>query len=258
MFVSRQKLQNFLDDYMNIDDFRDDAMVNGLNVEGTDEISKLSFTVSPSVEFFKKSAQWGADASLTHHALFEKSDIEHGLTNPLKRRVKVLIDNDINLFSYHLPLDFHEGLGNNVVILDELGAEFVGRAGEFGEFGNPFFIGSFEGGVKRSELLKKMEDVFGRELDSVLSGDNKINRIAVISGGGAEPEFVYQLEDLDIDLYLTGEIKEFVPTLIKEMNMNFVSAGHWHTETFGVKKLAELVEDKFGVETKFIPVEIQY
>jgi dinuclear metal center YbgI/SA1388 family protein len=250
-----QEIEQFLNSYLEIEAYQADSVINGLNVSGKERVEKIVVGVSPNMELFKKADKWAADLIITHHALFNKGMLKDGLRGIIKNRINFLLSRNISLFCYHLPLDFHKEIGNNVLILEKLGANFKKQAGEFEGFKGIFFVGQFSKSISRDVLIKKIKRIFQQEIKTVLSGKKAIKTIAVVSGAGTK--LVGQLPK-EVDLYLTGEITESVPSLVKEMKMNFVAAGHYATEVFGIQALAKRLEKKFRVKTKFIPVRVSY
>lgn len=250
----------FCEDYLEVEKYRSENAVNGLNVEGKKEIKKIALGMSPNLELFQKAKKRGADCIITHHSLFSVDIFKHfqGITGPLKERIAFLLQNKISLLCYHLPLDFHPEIGNNVLILKKLKAKIVDRKGNFSQFQGVVFLGEFEKAISRNEILQRVKRIFGEPIEFVFAGKNKVKRIGVCSGGAAGWKFIVQLPNLEVDLYLTGEIFEHVPFMIKEMKLNFISAGHYRTETFGIQALGKQLEEKFKIKTKFIPVKTVY
>ncbi len=252
------EIEQFLHTYLRVDEYKVEKHVNGINIKGREEVTKIAVGMAPNLELFAKAAEWGADLIITHHTLLEESSMKKGIQGVLRERIAFLIRSDISLMCYHLPLDFHEEVGNNIVILKKLGASFVHRFGEYGEFQNIFFVGRFPSSLPRVEVIKNIAQVFDQEPKTALFGREYISTIAVVSGGGGDKEFVSQISPREIDLYLTGEIREVIPPMVEEMGLNFVAAGHYATEVFGVQEIAEKLREQFDVEVKFIEVRVPY
>lgn len=256
--VYLNQIKQFLNNYLIVGAFQGDNAFNGVNIEGRNKIKKIAFGVSPNMELFKKAEKWGADMLITHHAIFTKSGLENGLTGVIKDRVKFLLDKNISLLCYHLPLDFHKEVGNNILLLNKLGADFKKRFGKHAGFNDIFFVGEFEKPILRGELAKKIAKILGQKTENILFGKKKIKTVSIVTGGGASASILIQLPSEKIDLYLTGEIKEDTPHLAKEMKLNFISGGHYATEIFGVQALAKKLKKKFKVETKFFGIKVPY
>ena len=190
-----------------------------------------------------------ADAIIVHHGIIW--DFEHPVyQGSYKKRIKLLLENDINLYGYHLPLDAHKEVGNNSRIAQILGLKNIEPFGEY----NGQFIG-FKGEYK----LKQAETVFDlvkKEINANAIifpyGPDKINTIGVISGG-AQKE-VKQAVLQGMDLYLTGEVSEHILHYVKEEGIHFIAAGHYATERFGVLALGEHIKEKFKLDVEFVDI----
>lgn len=246
LFELEEKLNSFLCK----EDFNDDS-INGIQVEGKKNIKKVATGVSASVALFKKAVDWEADAVIVHHGILWRG-MDLKIHSSLKERIKILLQNDISLLAYHLPLDAHPEIGNNSQIGKKLGFE---KGIPFGEYKGNKIGFSFKCNLKIDELLKKVKNLFGEPVNHIPCRKEKIKNIAIVSGG-AQKEF-YQVIGKDIDCFITGEISEFVVELAKEINCHFISAGHYRTEKFGIKALGEKLKD-WGIETKFIDLHHNY
>lgn len=235
-----------LDQLLFKENFSDDS-INGIQVEGKRKVKKVATGVSASVALFDKALKWDADAIVVHHGiLWRGMDIK--IHSSFKERLKILLKNDISLLAYHLPLDAHPEIGNNAQIGKKLGLE---GGIPFGEYkGNKIgFVYEFDGGME--EILMRIKKLFGEPINHISCKKERIKRIAIVSGG-AQKEF-FQVAGKDIDLFLTGEISEYVVELAKEIDCHFVSAGHYRTEKFGIMALAEKIKE-MGMETKFFDI----
>jgi dinuclear metal center YbgI/SA1388 family protein len=161
-----------------------------------------------------------------------------------RKRLKFLLDHDINLFVSHLPLDRHPQLGNNAQILSQLGWE---KTGEFGEVG---WLCDLEKPISQEEAKANVAELFPNELNSFWHGPQEIRRIGVCSGGGGG-DYWYQAIKDHVDLYITGETAYPMYNDALEYGLNAVCVGHYASETFGVQALRREVEAQFGLETAF-------
>ncbi|MBL7053385.1 MAG: Nif3-like dinuclear metal center hexameric protein [Candidatus Portnoybacteria bacterium] len=251
-------IEQFINNYLKIGDFFDDTAVNGLNVKGKSEVKKIALGVSPNLELFEKAVKWNADMIITHHAILRKDVLVNEIGDIIKNRIEFLKKRSVSLLCYHLPLDFHQEVGNNILLLKKLGADFKYRAGEYNNFKGIFFIGCFSNGISRIRLVKEIEKILKRKPEICLFGKKNIKTIAVTSGGGSSLSFLMQLSKEKVDLYLTGEISEYTPSAVKEMKFNYVAGGHYATEVFGIQALGERLEKEFKIKTKFISVRAPY
>ena len=245
------KLVDHLDRLLAIADFRDYGP-NGLQVPGRTEVHTVVTGVSAHADLFERAAEEGADLILVHHGLFWRGQPLQ-ITPAMHRRLKVLYAHDIALAAYHLPLDAHPEHGNNALIGAGLGgtdprpfAEEDGRA-----------IGvrvRFDGdGLTLDELVARVRDlVGGRDPLVVAGGPERIRGLGIVSGGGTD--FVHDAVALGLDAFLTGEPAERAYGIARDDGIHFVAAGHHATETFGIRRLGELLEAEFGVRHVFVDV----
>jgi len=246
--IKRAELNDYLDTYLNCPVFND-LGPNGLQVEGKKSISKIVTAVSAGVELFKKAIEKNADAVLVHHGIiwnFERPVYRGGY----KQRVKLLFENEINLFAYHLPLDAHPRVGNNVEIARILGLNNIEPFGEY----NGQSVG-FKGelpGIEANAFFDLIKEKINPNLISFPFGPDKIYKVGIISGGAQKD--VKQAVDEELDLFLTGEASEHILNYVKEEKIHFISAGHYATERFGVLALGKHLEKQFNVNVEFIDI----
>jgi len=240
----------FLDDLLDPGAFADYGP-NGLQVPGRDEVRRIATGVSASLELFERAATGGADLVLVHHGLFwDKAP--RALSPPAAARLRALLGADMNLVAYHLPLDAHPEVGNNALLATGLGAaghrpfaEHGGRAvGVAADFGAD--------GVEATDLFARVRELTGRDPLVFADGPDRVRSLGIVSGGAAG--------DLDtaiaagLDGFLTGEPSEPAMTAAREARVHFIAAGHYATETFGVRRVGELLAERFGVAHEFIDV----
>jgi dinuclear metal center YbgI/SA1388 family protein len=222
----------------------DDYGPNGLQVPGKDAIGTVVTGVSASIELFGQAAEHDADLVLVHHGLF------WGTTGPvdaqLKRRLKLLFDHDMALAAYHLPLDAHLELGNNALLARAIGASdaepFVGIG-----------VRARLPGLAPEELRARVREATGgREPLAFLAGPGEVRTIGIVSGGAAR-----HLDDAiaaGLDAFVTGEPREPVMNDAREAGIHFLAAGHYATETFGVRAIGDRLASEFGVRHVFADV----
>ncbi|MDQ6749942.1 MAG: Nif3-like dinuclear metal center hexameric protein [Actinomycetota bacterium] len=227
----------------------EDHCPNGLQVPGRTNVEHVITGVSASLELFQRARSAGADLILVHHGLFWEGQ-SRALTRSAAERLRLLLDAEVGLAAYHLPLDAHPDVGNNALIVEGLGC--VGRE-PFGlHRGRPIgFSGDFPGeGIASTELFARVDALTGRAALVFDGGPARVRRVGVVSGGGAR-----NLDDAvaaGLDAFLTGEPSEPAMALAREASVHFIAAGHYATETFGVRALGERVADHFGVGHEFI------
>lgn len=241
---------DFIDAHLRVDEF-EDLGPNGLQVPGASTVSKVVTGVSASGELIDRAATAGAQLLLVHHGLFWDFH-PRALTPVLASRLRALFAADMSLAGYHLPLDAHPQDGNNALIAEGLGCESREQWGEHG--GRPIgFVARFAGdGLPAPELFSRVAALTGREPLVFAGGPDRVKTLGIISGG-ATKDFSAAISD-GLDAYLTGEVSEWVMTDSLEAGVHYISAGHYATETFGIRRIGELVAQRFGVEHEFIDV----
>jgi dinuclear metal center YbgI/SA1388 family protein len=224
---------------------------NGLQVPGPDEVRTVVTGVSASAELFERAAAHGADLVLVHHGLFW-TGAPLALTPSAKRRLQLLFEHDMALAAYHLPLDGHAEVGNNALLAARLGC--AEREPFAFHKSMPIGVqGRFEGdGIAADELVARTRRLTGREPLAFLDGPERVRTIGVVSGAGAD--YLGDAVAAGLDAFLTGEPAERVMTHAREERIHFVAAGHYATETFGVRRLGELLAEHFGVAQLFVDV----
>jgi dinuclear metal center YbgI/SA1388 family protein len=227
-----------------------DPGINGLQVEGRSTVRKLATGVSACQELFEKADAVKADAVLVHHGIFWRGQ-DPTLIGTQYRRVKVLIGSAMSLLAYHLPLDRHPQLGNNILGLR--GLDLVDPV-PFAEFEGQLtgFWGSFDSPVPVGDFVARCRELFEQEPLVFAFGPKSITRAGIVSGGGASA--IHEAITLGLDAFVTGEPTEWVMNLARESGVNFVAAGHYATERLGVRALGEHLEERFGLEVEFIDV----
>ena len=246
--MKRDDLTEYLNQFLKADEFKD-LCPNGLQVEGADEINKVVTAVSASVELFEKAIEKGADTIIVHHGIiwnFERPVYKGGY----KKRVKLLLDNNINLLAYHLPLDAHPQVGNNAQIARILNLENITPFGEYN--GKEIGVKGELASVDDEEFFLRIKEKINIDTLFFPYGPKKIKRVGIISGGAQKD--VKQAVLQGLDLYLTGEVSEHILHYVKEEGIHFASCGHHATERFGVISLGEYIAEKFNVDVEYIDI----
>jgi dinuclear metal center YbgI/SA1388 family protein len=245
--MRRDDLADFLADYLEVARFADVAP-NGLQVPGRERVERLALAVSSSLRVFERAVEAGADAVLVHHGLFWERQ-PRSIDAVMKGRLKALFDADASLFAYHLPLDHHREVGNNVQLIGRLGFDLSEQ--RFGPTGGGA-VGELADGIELTQLASRLVGVVGGAAVVHAHGPERVRRIGVISGGapGQFPEAIA----LGLDAYVTGEVGEPTQAIAREANANFVAIGHYNSEKFGVIALGDVIRERFGVEVQFVDV----
>jgi dinuclear metal center YbgI/SA1388 family protein len=240
-------LIRYLDELLSPQEFSDMGP-NGLQVPGPEEVELVVTGVSAHRELFERAVAAGAQLVLAHHGLFWDFH-PRSISPPMKERLRLLFDNDIALAGYHLPLDAHPEVGNNALICEALGLE---RGEPFGEYRGRSVgvVGRSREGIAWDELRSRCVDAFGQEPFTWDCGPEVVHSVGIVSGAAASTfgDAIAQ----GLDAFLTGEPAEHVMADARESGTHFIAAGHYATETFGVRRLGELLAAEFGVEHRFV------
>jgi dinuclear metal center YbgI/SA1388 family protein len=224
---------------------------NGLQVPGAREVSHVITAVTAQRELSERAVELGAQLVLVHHGLFWSFQ-PTGLTPLLAERLRPLFKHEINLAAYHLPLDAHPTLGNNALLAQALGCEThepfgihdgtpIGRAGTFAG-----------DGITPDELHARVREATQREPLLLGAGPERIRTIGIVSGSAADT--MREAVARGLDAFLTGEPREHITAEARELGIHFVAAGHYATETFGVRALGDLLAERFGIEHTFVEI----
>lgn len=244
--MKRTELVAWLDDFLDINAY-DDVSLNGLQIEGADEITKVAVAVDSSLATFQQATELGADMLIVHHGLFWGAPL--AIEGTHLRRVKQLLDHDINLYAAHIPLDAHREVGNNYGLAHLLG---LAELEPFGEWrGRSIGVkGSFASPTSLRSLAEHIEATLGESVLVHAGGVDPIDSLGIISGSAAWD--VITAADAGLDAFLTGEPKHDVFHHVFERGINALYAGHYMTETVGVTLLARKLEQVFELDTEFI------
>jgi dinuclear metal center YbgI/SA1388 family protein len=230
--MNQSKLINYLDEYLCIHEV-DDVSDNGLQVEGAEQVGKVAFAVDACQASFEAAVDAGAHMLIVHHGLFWGR--VKRLVGPHYRRIKTLLDSGVSLYACHLPLDAHTEVGNNAELAQLLGIKDVEP------FGAPLPL---------ADLITRVKAQIGQPLRVYGFGPNVVRRVALISGRAMT--MVDQVAQANYDTFVTGETTHELYHDIREYGLNVICAGHYATETIGLKALARHLEEQLGLETVFI------
>jgi dinuclear metal center YbgI/SA1388 family protein len=229
----------------------EDYCPNGLQVPGSQQVTTVATGVSAHLELFERARAEGAELVLAHHGIFWGSGWGP-IDVALARRLRALFEADISLLAYHLPLDAHPEVGNNALLARGLGAEQLEAFAV--HRGQPIgCIGRLPGeGLPTGELVGRVRKLTAREPLTFEFGPPLVRSIGIVSGAGAD--HLSEAIAAGVDAFLTGEPAERVMAQSKEAGVHFIAAGHYATETLGVKRLGEHLSERFGVRHVFLDV----
>jgi len=245
--MQRAELDDYLNRYLEVARFRD-YCPNGLQVEGRTEVRSIVTGVTASLDLLHAARTRGADAVLVHHGYFWRGE-DPRLTGIRRARIALLLTENINLFGYHLPLDAHPELGNNVSLARILGLPVAGCFLEQ-DLG---MHGEYEAAVTLDTLAQNVRLQLGRVPLVIGQPDHVVRRVAWCTGA-AQSSFEDAIR-LGVDAYITGEISEQSVHLARETGVAFVAAGHHATERYGIRALGDHLAERFGLNHAFIDID---
>ncbi|WMY96986.1 MAG: Nif3-like dinuclear metal center hexameric protein [Arsenophonus sp.] len=240
------ELEKLINMYLNIDKYQDYAP-NGLQVEGKSEVKKILTGVTASQELLNEGVKLSVDAIIVHHGYFWKN--ESDIISHMKRnRLKTLLCNDINLYSYHLPLDAHPVIGNNVQFAKLLEVEID-------KYILPFVpMGKFLKIITAYDLILRLSNKLNRQ-PLYVAGDYGVKEIRTVAWcTGSGQNFIQAAAEAGADAFITGEVSEQTIHIAREMGIHFYSAGHHATERLGIKMLGKWLEEKYNFSVCFIDI----
>jgi dinuclear metal center YbgI/SA1388 family protein len=244
--ASLVQVVRYLDEMLRIRDIADyPGAFNGLQVENGGEVRRIAAAVDACEAVIARAAADGADLLLVHHGLFWSGGAP--VTGPMYRKLRLALGHGLAVYSAHLPLDLHPEFGNNALLAGALGIESP----------KPFYeekgtriglMGSFTDSL--AELLRRLEIAVGGSIRVRAGGPEHPLRVGVVTGGAGSG--IAKAAEEGIDTFITGEGPHWSFLAAEELGVNLMLAGHYATETFGVRALAEHLAAKFGVEQQFI------
>lgn len=249
MAASRDEIVSFLDEYLDVQGIRDYGPM-GMQVIGKEEVNRVAVAVSASHACFGLAAGLEADMLIVHHGLFWDNE-SRVVGSAMRGRLETLFRHDMSLLAYHLCLDNHQKIGNNVLALRALGATPIALEAPLAGVG---YVGEFANPVSWQELAERAKDTFGGEPYLFPSGPAETRHLGLVTGGGGNSVHVTEAAERGCDTYLTGNLSEPAPALAAELGMNLIGAGHYNTEKLGVQAVGRLLEEKFGETAVFIDV----
>lgn len=229
-----------------------DFTVNGLQIEGKETVTRVMSGVTACQALLDEAVAWQADLVLVHHGYFWKNE-PVPITGMKQRRIKTLLENDMSLLAYHLPLDAHAEFGNNAELAKRMGWKVEGCLdGELGD------------GLLWAGRLAEPQgvDTLGEQLATVLQRTplvveaptvGAIERIAWCTGGAQD--MIAAAFEAGAQVFVSGEISERTTHLARELGIHYIAAGHHATERYGVQALGAWLASEYGVEHRFVDID---
>jgi len=245
--VALKTLVDAANTLLDVNRFKDYAP-NGLQLEGKACVQKIVSGVTASQALIEAAIDANADVLLVHHGWFWRGE-DQCIVGMKKRRIKALLDNDISLLGYHLPLDAHPELGNNAQLAKRLGfirdgAMNAEGVGDYGQLAQPLTV---------AELSQRMQQVLQRTPTVVVSGEHTIKTVAWCTGGAQS--YIGQAIKLGVDAFVSGEISEQTTHEARENGIHYFAAGHHATERYGAPALGAYLAEQFGIAHQFIDID---
>jgi dinuclear metal center YbgI/SA1388 family protein len=241
-----QDLQVYLDEFLRVREVPDyPQALNGVQVANSGNVTRIAVAVDAVQHTIERAVESGADLLLVHHGLFW--DGNQPVTGRRYRRLRALFEADLAVYSAHIPLDVHPEVGNNAVLARALGVEVQGSFGEYK--GHPLGVwGTLE--MRREALGARLDELLGGPVRMIACGPERVRRVGVITGGAGE--MIGAARAADLDAFITGEGAHHHFFDAEEGGINLFFGGHYATEVWGVRALAQHLEDRFGLPWTFI------
>ena len=225
-----------------------DYCPNGLQLEGRASIKKIVSGVTASMALLESAKSAGADAILVHHGYFWKNE-DATIVGLKRNRIKFLLENNISLLAYHLPLDAHPELGNNAQLAKKLGLEVQSWQGNQGLVG----LGILPSAPSLRDFSKHIENKLQRTPLVIGDMNKSIKNVAWCTGGAQG--YMQDAIDLGVDVFISGEVSEQTYHLAQESGVAYIAAGHHASERYGVQALGEHLAQHFGIKHEYIEID---
>jgi dinuclear metal center YbgI/SA1388 family protein len=251
--INASRLARFLDKELNVGAYSDSSH-NGLQVASTAQTIRIGCGVDASMEFFRRAKEEGANFLVCHHGI-SWGDSLRRISGLNYEKISFLIRNDMALYACHLPLDAHPRYGNNAQLAKAIGLQRIKRFGLYSgiQLG---FCGELQRAMSLADFKALVARVTGGLLQTMEFGPPRIRTVGIVSGGAAEE--IEEAGQKGLDAYLSGEPKLMAYSLAQEYRIHGLFAGHYATETFGVRALGKLLDRKFGVPASFIDLKVKF
>jgi len=246
----REELIQYLSKYLNSDNI-EDYCLNGLQIEGNPIIKSIVTGVSLSQDLINIAIKIGADTILVHHGIFWKNEKKQ-IIGIKKKRIKNLLSHNINLISYHIPLDIHQEIGNNIELAKHCGWSIIKNFNT----GTQFSLGIL-GKIPPTELkmfTKDLSNKINQKINFIQGNNYLVENLSWCTGAGQD--FIEYAALSGSDTFLSGEVSERTYYLAKELKINYIIAGHYATEKYGIQSLGNHLKEKFlkKISIQFIDI----
>jgi dinuclear metal center YbgI/SA1388 family protein len=244
--TSLAEIVDYTNDFLRIREICDwDNALNGLQIENSGDVTKIGASVDASTRVLTAAAKQNVDLLIVHHGLFWQG--LQPVTGALHRQLELAFENNIALYSAHLPLDLHSEVGNNAQLAAALG--FTSIQPFFEEKGQLIGV-KVRVSLPRDEVDRKLQKALTGTVKAFMFGPKKTGTIGIITGGAGSE--IYKIAQEGIDTFITGEAPHWAAVAADELGMNLLLGGHYATEVFGVKALAAHLSKRFRIPWAFI------
>ena len=243
---SLSEIVSYTDRFLRIRDVGDwDNALNGVQIENSGRVTRIGAAVDVSSRVLTEADKKNVDFLIVHHGLFWPG--LQPIQGALRRQVRIAFENDVALYSAHLPLDIHARIGNNAQLVAALGLKSAQPFLE--EKGQPVGL-KVRASLPRSELIRKLQKALNGPVKVFDFGPKRTRAIGIVTGAAGSE--IYRVAEENIDTFITGEAPHWAAVAAEELGMNFLLGGHYATEVFGVKALAVHLSKRFRVPWEFI------
>ena len=244
--ASLAEIVSYSDRFLRIREIGDwDNALNGLQIENSGRITRIGAAVDVSTRVLTEAQSRNIDLLIVHHGLFWPG--LRPICGALRRQLRLAFENDIALYSAHLPLDIHPRVGNNAQLVASLGLKSPRPFLE--EKGQPVGL-KMRASLARSELVRKLQKALNSSVKFLDFGPKQARAIGIVTGAAGSE--IYRVAEDNIDTFITGEAPHWAAVAAEELGVNLLLGGHYATEVFGVKALAAHLSKRFGVPWEFI------
>ena len=246
---SLNDIASYADRYLQIKNFKDYAP-NGLQVDSTRAIHRLISGVTAAQSLIDAAIENNGDALLVHHGYFWRNE-DPAIRGMKAKRLRTLLKNDIGLLAYHIPLDAHDEVGNNVQLAERLGISLKGTFGDLG--GIPLARYGTIAPCSADDLARRIEQVLSRPPQLIAGGSSQIETVGLCTG--AAQDCIEDAARLGLDAYISGEISERTVHIAREEGIHYYAAGHHATERYGVQALGKHLAEHFQINHRYIEID---
>ena len=227
-------------------EFKDYAP-NGLQIEGSTEVKRIVCAVTASEDAIDAAIAQNADILLVHHGYFWKGEA-YPIVGMRGQRIRKLIQHNISLIAYHLPLDAHPTLGNNAAIAELIGLNQITALDptEKHPIGN---VGELENAISPEQFKAQLQSIFDFKIIHLSGNTATIQKVGFCTGGAQD--FIDKAAQAHCDAYISGEVSERTFYEAKELGVHYFACGHHATERYGVQRLAQAIAKQFSIETEY-------